>query len=303
MKRRIASIIAVALGVMAASLLAYKMTRPEGPLYHGRPLGWWASKLSGPANVSTPIMREIQQMGTNGVRLIIRLDRYRPRWTTYRRYEIRMVQWLNQGRKQPITLAADRFQHNLFTLEIELSRQLGPQAIPQLIQLLIEDEGGAAREPLVFIGAPSIPWLSNLLTNANSKIRQGAIDVLMNFLDRNGVSGRLVEPALVGCLGDPIASIRCMVALNLAQRKQTRDQAIPVLLELLKSSDQQLRYQAAMGLAQIPSACDLAVPVLIEGLNNRDAKVRRNARYALSNTVPASKAGMNLGAWLTKKYE
>jgi hypothetical protein len=245
-------------------------------------------------------MQEIQQMATNGVRLIVRLDRYRRPWAGYRQYKALFVHWLNRRQKwHQFILSEETFEGNLSWLEL----QLGPQAVPQLVNLLVEDEGGAAVQRLMVIGGPAVPLINDLLTNANAKIRLGALDVLGSLLDRDRADHVLVEQGLVRCLHDSDPTMRYIAAANLVRRRPTRDLALPVLTVFLKGPDERLRFQAALTLAEVPSGCDLAVPVLAQALTNSDATVRRMARYALSNAVPATKAGMGLGAWLSKQYE
>jgi HEAT repeat protein len=57
--------------------------------------------------------------------------------------------------------------------------------------------------------------------------------------------------------------------------------AVPALLELLKSDDEQFRSRAAQALGAIGADAKAAIPALKEASNDKDVEVRLSAKAAL----------------------
>jgi HEAT repeat protein len=147
------------------------------------------------------------------------------------------------------------------------------------IKTLIEDlsSGDETRaEPAVKklqeIGPEAIPYLQELLNSPDIEARWWAIWAL------SGIKDDRVPPLLIEKLSDPETSVRQCTALALRQQPDPR--AIAPLVSLLGDDDPMTVYLAAAALAGIGEE---AVPTLLDLLKSSPLAVRLEILRALSS--------------------
>jgi len=89
-------------------------------------------------------------------------------------------------------------------------------------------------------------------------------------------------PALLDALADTDGGVRQLAAATLVK---IGTDAVPPLVEALKSKDREKRANAAYVLGQLGEQAQEALPALARTLKDEDKEVRRRAAYALHNIV------------------
>jgi HEAT repeat protein len=145
---------------------------------------------------------------------------------------------------------------------------------PLLEDLASGDEARAepAVKKLQEIGPEAIPELSEMLESSDIEARWWAIWAI------SGIKDDRVPPLLIRMLSDPETSVRQCTALAL--RQQPDPQAIDPLVSLLGDDDPMTIYLAAAALASIGEE---AVPTLLDLLKSSPLAVRLEVLRALSS--------------------
>ena len=203
--------------------------------------------------------------------------------------------------------------------------ELGPasdEAIPALITALNADDAALRHEAAVALGriqsdaAKSIPALEKAADDSSSVVRYAAIDALRGF----GSKAKSASKTLEKCLEDKDPLIRMVAARTLSRvDRSSASRTVPVLIEGLKSDDEEIAGEAIRALAVIGkpavksvvelvgdhqsqacmNACEAlaamgsdgesAVQPLIEVAKSTDPQMRWHAVHALGQIGPAAK--------------
>lgn len=116
--------------------------------------------------------------------------------------------------------------------------------------------------------------IRQMLSDADSKVREEAIDALRDIQDREAV------PLVHDLLGDPEADVRREAIQALVALGDESDGAR--IAELLNDSDDKVREEAAVALGRMKSR--QGTDLLIAALDDADADVRKNAIRTLGKT-------------------
>jgi len=115
------------------------------------------------------------------------------------------------------------------------------------------------------------------LSNKNVKIRNGAVRAL-------GLIGPAAQPAvplMLDNLKTEEQQLRPQIIASLGLIHQYPDRVIPVLIDSLQSDDPKLRANAAFAIAFFSKDIGAAAPILFKLLNDSDGRVRNNAASLL----------------------
>jgi hypothetical protein len=244
-------------GILLAAAIGGAFRHSEGPLVGNHSMGDWAAMLSSAdTNTSARAMNDIQQMGTNGIPLLIRLDEHLSH-SRLRVYKKRIGAWLSSRFfKFEFSSPQERFEVNYFKL-LSAFRSWN---IPILIELMAKGGHDRALEILGNMGDAPVPELVQLLQMTNAPcLRVQVAMTLGNIVNRFAHDDWSVAvQALVRCLKDPDASVRITAAMILAGRRTT---------------------------------CELTIPVFIDAVTNEDNRIRAIADFGLTNTIPRTRTG------------
>jgi HEAT repeat protein len=132
----------------------------------------------------------------------------------------------------------------------------------------------SAKTALGRLGVAAIPALVEALQSRETRARLAAAEVLKSL----GKGARLAVSALIAALDDHDAAVRAMAAAALVKMDS---EAVPALLEVLKSSGTEQRIRAASLLGDIGNGAQGAIAGLCAAVTDPTAAVRREAAKTL----------------------
>jgi HEAT repeat protein len=134
------------------------------------------------------------------------------------------------------------------------------------------------------IGPVAIPVLVETLRNERNSIRQGAIDVLIDFAPDT----ESIQPALRGALADPDSLVARDAARALGALGKKARPSVPALVKALSHEEPHVRLYAAEALASIGPKSGVATHELAKALEDSIPGVRWAACEALGSIGPAA---------------
>jgi len=171
---------------------------------------------------------------------------------------------------------------------VQVEPSLIEQAITRLVKSLgstNEGEGRAAVTALRQIGEAAIPALLTELQSKEPKRRQQSVVSLGEIGSPTSI------PALQAALRDSDWAVRYAAGYALGQ---IGGEAVPLLLEMLRSADKNARRDAARALGIGGATSADVVPALVNSLADADATVRRESLRSLEHIgSPAAAALIN----------
>lgn len=184
-----------------------------------------------------------------------------------------LIQKLESGKASEKTLAAQTIG------------ELGPasdEAIPALISALKADDAALRHEAAVALGrissdpAKSVPALEKAIDDSSAAVRYAAIDAIRGF----GSKAKAASKTLDKCLDDKDPLIRMVAARTLSRvDRDSASRAVPVLVEGLKSEDEEVAGEAIRALAMIGKP---AVKPVVELVGDHHSHACVNACEALA---------------------
>lgn len=182
-------------------------------------------------------------------------------------------------------------------LTLAIIGPLTKEAVPALVEALkdatIRSQALTFLERMGADALPAVPALTGLIKDGDPVTRLQAAELLFQL---RPTETKAILPAVRELLKDSQAPNRLKAARLLTQMGQSRE-AVPVLVELLKTPESYLRYQAAQAL-ELASTADLkpVLPALLELLKQEDIATRVRAIELLKRLVaskdPAAIAGL-----------
>ncbi|HUN08718.1 MAG TPA: HEAT repeat domain-containing protein [Aggregatilineales bacterium] len=171
---------------------------------------------------------------------------------------------------------------------VQVEPSLVEQDITRLVKALgsyNEGEGRAAVTALRQIGEAAIPALLTELQSKEPKRRQQSVVSL------GEIGSPTAIPALQTALRDSDWAVRYAAGYALGQ---IGGEAVPLLLEMLRSADKNARRDAARALGLAGAESVEVVPALVNSLADADATVRRESLRSLEHIgSPAATALIN----------
>jgi biopolymer transport protein ExbD len=177
---------------------------------------------------------------------------------------------------------------------MEAIREMGTNAFPTLIQMLVKssgDESLPSREQLkamyVFgqlgpAARTAVPPLIDLLGSTHHQ--QIIIDTLVQI----GVE--TVLPTLTAALTNQNPMVRIGMVKTLQEFPQRAETTVPLLVGLLKDDLPEVRAKAAQALGAVAKESEIAVPALIPLLTDGNEEIRLIAAASLGNYGTSAKA-------------
>jgi HEAT repeat protein len=141
------------------------------------------------------------------------------------------------------------------------------------------------------IGEPAMPALIQTLKKGTANSRVAASDALY----RLGPTAKTALPELIGLVSDNTngTEVRCHAAATIGRIGAAGKEAVPALLDTLKSGDDPLRQQAALALAAVAPEQEKVVNALIVALKDEKYPTGRHAAMqALTTLGPAAKTAI-----------
>ncbi|MBM3840666.1 MAG: HEAT repeat domain-containing protein [Verrucomicrobia bacterium] len=162
----------------------------------------------------------------------------------------------------------------------DVFRQIGPQAVPNLIEAL-EQKDSIFKKPLLAVSqhlpdSLRIGLFKTVRPEEAEQFRVGAATALAIM----GEKATSAIPVLGKALRDANQAV-CMQSARALGR--TGRPGVPELVKALKEGQNQARLLAMYGLGIAASEADAAVPALIEALADKNLQIRESAFQTLSN--------------------
>lgn len=151
-------------------------------------------------------------------------------------------------------------------------------AAPELIQALNDTDGHVRA-----VAATAIPEVETPATDAVpallKHVRSDAAVPVIRALSRYGADAKPSLPEMVSILEDQTLEIetRWNAARTIGKMREAGDDAIPVLVSMLKHEDSRIREHSAEALGDIGPPSRSAIDALVAVLGDKDTKVRRDA--------------------------
>jgi HEAT repeat protein len=178
----------------------------------------------------------------------------------------------------------------------ELLGKIQPEAvaaIPDLIEALKDPDPHVRIVTITSLGAMTsrpaevVPALISML---NTPQRLGAIRALSRFRHE---ASPAIKPLLVLFQNDPDVEVRWNAARTLGKMGPAGKEAVPQLIDGLKSKEDLIREHAAEALGDIGSEARAAVNELAKTLRDPVMKVRRDAARSLGQIGAAAKPALS----------
>jgi HEAT repeat protein len=198
--------------------------------------------------------------------------------------------------RQWIILAKDK--HTSVQREAtEVLENIGPMAIPTLVQLLRkEDEEGRRLVSLALasIGKDALPAIAESLRNTNGVVRCETVALLWQ-IDPESTEATTAVSILPKSLKDQDVPVRLAAASALEQIGPQAKTVAPLLAEALEDRDGSVRLAAAKALLKVsPNEAKVAIRCIIKLLRHEDGYVRFGAVWALRGIALAGRdAGLD----------
>ncbi len=176
-------------------------------------------------------------------------------------------------------------EHNIYYV----LRCMGSAAAPVLPDLMVLFEKGEEKQKKAVIQLLSaigpepgvIDTLLGIIETADALFVLDAVGAL-------GQMGHEAVPYLTELLSDPDSKLRQRAASTLGSFNLRAVESLPYLLDALDDKEIQVRLAALSSIGYIGSPDDIVIAKLIELLGDRESRIRSSAAYALSRFGPLS---------------
>ncbi len=285
------------LGLGFALLLAtaFLVGHREEPVYQGKPLSYWVTKLGSDELHGAPkdAVAAIRAIGPKAVPFLLEwMPHDHPHSHQVRQWRgpvwisrawlwcVEQVQGLakQKERKIPDSLCVEFAWWALGTE--------GKSAIPVLARVInkplgTRDDYSAwthSAKAISFLGPDAIFPMLNAATNMQG--RDEVWELIHNF-GNLGTNGAPAVPALLQWTNHPYYFVRAGVASALGGIGKRPDLAVPVLLAALQDSNSMVRRDAAQALGAFADDSEAVLPALVETLNGTNSEARGGALSGL----------------------
>ena len=218
------------------------VSRPQEPVYEGRPLSFWLwandpnSVSDLPASQRSQSAAALDQIGTNAIPTLMRmLKANEPGWS------VKLFELL---KRQPVIKVAHAPATRRNQEACEMFGLLGTDArnaVPALVDLLEQDISPTSRYytiiSLTGIGPPAkaaVPELVKGLTNTEVEIAEASIRALDEIHSNPEVAVPALIKTLSGSAREPSDRVRILSAQALGNFGTDAKPAVPALLKVLK---------------------------------------------------------------------
>ena len=278
-KRVLIGLTVVGAGVLAAILLSGP--RPEALVYQGKSIkDWVRQSYSTDQKSREQAVAAFQTLGSNAVPGLVGLLAARD---SFLRKQIWM---LAPNLPKPIRLAvlgrvSAPDAKNIRSTAARTLAAIGPDAksaVPALTQALHSGDANLRWEAagaLSRIGGPGLPHLASALADKDPAVRRAAASVLGDL----GPDATMAAPALLKALGDQYDYVRVAAATSLSKLGTN---ALPFLMQEMRSSDALSRKRAAIGLGILHGPRAMVTPPLLELVEDHDPGCRAQAIQSLA---------------------
>jgi hypothetical protein len=289
--------------VAVASLVAWLVLPSREPLFHGKPESAWITNIVyGGSEAQTQQWREF---GPDGIRVLTRgLDKAsHPVDRTYRDLFRRMRRFLPDGVMRLAPAPRPDSDRATRMCLVNLLCRLGNDATlatPAMVRALQDEDASVRQLAISFFTdtedenarlnriAPQakrklLPHFIRALrdTSSNWGLRNNAALALSFYPEQSAILAPVLEPAL----SDPAPQVRLLAAQamhRVAPAAITKAKAVPVVIDILKHTDDQIAYRAARLLGEMRQESSLAVPALIEAAQGSNGLIAGAALQALA---------------------
>lgn len=202
----------------------------------------------------------------------------------HRRYAVKALGLIAPRAQAAIPVLAACLEYESDSVQFELRRifrQLGPAAIPVLIESLHDKNQVARSNAILILGEigpkaeRSVPALIEMLNGDDKRLRS----VVANALAQIGAKARAAIPALIANLSED-ESLRYDACKTLISIGQT---AVPPLILAAESNNPKVRLEVIYALGRIKHDAKGKTELLIKALRDPDQEVRRFAATAMSS--------------------
>jgi HEAT repeat protein len=279
---------AIALGLLAASAVAFVGLRPREPAYEGKKLSEWL-KIFGNSTGGAYEEAEaaIQQIGTNALPTLLEMLRSKDSWL-----KVKLIGLVSKQSLVELELTSEDDRRSLAMFGFQV---LGPRAkpiLPALIELLnnagTTDHAKDALDHLSvsFLGPEETLWLGTSITNENERVR----DNVLSLLGREVVATALIPRLQDQDPGVRLSTIESFVRLSAIRFVNDPDGkysvVVDALIKALQDTSPAVRADAALALGWSVVDAQRAVPFLVKHANDPDESVRQAVAAALSRLGP-----------------
>jgi hypothetical protein len=279
----------VGLGLAILLALAYSIVPSAEPVYQGKPLSYWVTRLGSDEMHGAPkdAVAAIRAIGPKAVPFLLE-------WMPHRQSRgpagvARIVQWClgwlqnlhgvrQDERKTP---ASDCVEFAWWALGTN-----GKSAIPALSRVISQPPVGMDGYSAWTVSAKAISYLGPdailpMLTAATNMHGRHEVWELLHNFENLGTNGAPAVPALLGWANDPDYFVRSGVVSALGGIGKRAKLAVPALLAGLHDSNSMVRRDAAQALGAFADDSDEVLPELIKTLNGDDWQARGGALSGL----------------------
>lgn len=247
------ALLVVVVGILLA--WAWVPSRPEEPVYQGKPLGEWLriyNESHDGSEVEKQAEAAIRNIGTNGIPALFRMIR-----TSESGFRTMLKGWVGRRSLFKFNLPDAEDIREMAVFGFKALGENAKGAVPELLTLLKKTGSTNGREEIIdALGAigPSaqaaVPALLAIASDAKDPERYEAIRALGVIRS----SADSVVPFLTSCLRDPEASIRWTAASALCNFGDSAQSSVPTLIPLLADPSEIVRNEATNALKRIDPA-------------------------------------------------
>jgi HEAT repeats len=231
--RKRSRIVFITLGLVLIGLVAWKVVRPQEPIYQGKPLSVWLRPYH--FTLVTPERKEtdkvVRQVGTNAIPTLLNLLQAREQPP----FVIKLMKLAQKTEILDIHYYAALEKHFMAARGFQELGSIAEPAVMELIKVYEKNSDisskCAACSALGGIGPPAktvVPSLLRNITNANVDLHA------YSLLSLGGIrsESELVVPALITSLKDPYPPARAASVRSLSRFGTNAKPAVPALIAL-----------------------------------------------------------------------
>jgi HEAT repeat protein len=250
MQKRLRTVLAVVL-LAVLGAVAREGLRTREPEYQGKRLSQWMECFSvnrmgslGADDLRLP-RAALAQAGTNAIPVLLHMLQAEESLVS------RTMSLLSRQHILKIRDFQPSDRNHAALIGFLYYRESASNAVPELIKMLDGSRSAICQEnaarALTYIGPAAksaIPALLRSATSTNNAVCRESIDALGNVRPEP----ELIVPVLVSALRRPDNTVQNMASTMLRSYGRDAASAVPSLIDLLKSQDQNTRFQAAFSL-------------------------------------------------------
>jgi len=282
-----------ALAVVVGMAVAIPVKPSNEPSYQGKKLSEWVIIYAAPARTNKKPEREvaadaIRHIGSNAVPYLLEWMRYEPPGWKQKFYQILKSvpaefkgDWNIRDQRQARGDAAV----NAICIS-------GPHSLRTVQELarMLDDPGafeGAMRAALALacLGGRGVEEPLTRLS-ATQPTPHPHVRRIMDAMRSFGLNTRPALPMLLECVRSQEDDTVFWACWNLGEMKLDAPLAVPALAGRLQHSDESIRFAAARSLGNFGSEARVAVPALLNLLQDTEGSVRQAAEVALRKIAP-----------------